>query len=113
MKSGNVSFPLSDVCSKFSPGFDVQVFHNQVFQRVFGLQIVFGVSSIFGWLYFFKMRSKLAFALGGYAFWVLRLWGELRLVRKRASSKQCSSVWGLAASSLFWFGRERIELGER
>ncbi len=36
---------------------------------------------------FFKMRSKLAFALGGYAFWVLRLWGELRL-GQQASKQQ-------------------------
>jgi len=54
------------------------------------------------------MRSKLAFALGGYAFWVLRLWGELRLVRKRASSKQCSSVWGFS-SQQFVFGLEEKE----
>ncbi len=97
-----------NACSQFSPGFDVQVFHSQVFQRVFGFHRVFGVSSIFGWLYFSRCVSKLAFALGGYAFWVLRLWLRLRLGRKRASSKQCSSVWGFS-SQQFVFGLEEKE----
>ncbi len=76
MKSGNVSFPLSNVCSQFSPGFDVQVFTVRFFKEFFGLQIVFGVSSIFGVALFSRCVASFAFALGGYAFWVLRLWGE-------------------------------------
>ncbi len=60
---------------------------------------------------FFKMRSKLAFALGGYAFWVLRLWGELRLGRKRASS--AAAFGGLAASSLFLVWKRKNRMGER
>ncbi len=66
---------------------------------------------------FFKMRSKLAFALGGYAFWVLRLWFRLRLGRKRASSKQAASsaaaFGGLAASSLFLVWKRKNRMGER
>ncbi len=94
-----------NACSQFSPGFDVQVFHSQVFQRVFGLQIVFGVSSIFGWLYFSRCVASLHLR------WVVMRFGFCvcgeNCVWSQAS-KQCSSVWGFS-SQQFVFGLEEKE----
>ncbi len=103
-----------NVCSQFSPGFDVQVFSQSGFSKSFWFANSFWCFKYIRVALFFKMRSKLAFALGGYAFWVLRLWGELRF-GLQASKQQAvqQRLGGLAASSLFWFGRERIGMGER
>ncbi len=95
--------------SQFSPGFDVQVFHSQVFQRVFGFQRVLGVSRIFGQAFYFsRCVSKLAFALG---FMRFGFWVRLHLGRKQA--KQQAVQQHLGVSSQFVFGLEEKEYNGR
>ncbi len=102
-----------NVCSKFSPGFDVQVFHNQVFQRVFGLQIVFGVSSIFGWLYFSRCVASLHLR------WVVMRFGfcvcgeNCVWFASEQAASSAAAFGGLAASSLFLVWKRKNRMGER